>query len=92
MRAILVDDEIIALDSLLETIENISSIDVIEKYISPIQFLEEVAIKKPDVVFLDIKMPVINGFDVAEELIQMNINTMIVFTTAYDEYAIKALK
>ncbi|MDP4178193.1 MAG: LytTR family DNA-binding domain-containing protein [Bacillota bacterium] len=92
MLAILVDDENIALDALEEVLESISSIDVIEKYTSPTRFLEEVAIKKPDLVFLDIQMPIINGFDVAEEIIQMNIDTMIVFVTAYDEYAIKAFE
>jgi len=92
MHVILVDDENIALDALVEVLESISGIDVIEKYTSPIRFLEEVAIKKPDVVFLDIQMPVINGFDIAEEIIQMNINTMIVFVTGYDEYAIKAFE
>lgn len=92
MLAILVDDENIALDVLQEVLESISSIDVIEKYTSPTRFLEEVSIKKPDIVFLDIQMPVINGFDVAEEIIQMNIDTMIVFVTAYDEYAIKAFE
>jgi DNA-binding LytR/AlgR family response regulator len=92
MRAILVDDENIALDALSEVLESISSIDVIEKYTSPIRFLEELVVKKPDVVFLDIQMPVINGFAIAEEITQMNINTMIVFVTAFDEYAIKAFE
>ncbi|MDP4146591.1 MAG: response regulator, partial [Bacillota bacterium] len=92
IKAILVDDENIALDSLAEALEGISSIEIIEKYTSPIRFLEELSIKKPDVVFLDIQMPIINGFSVAEEIIQMNINTMIVFVTAYDEYAIKAFE
>ena len=45
---------------------------------------------RPDVVFLDIKMPGMNGFDVAREILISEPSPLIVFATAYDEYAIKA--
>ena len=45
---------------------------------------------RPDVVFLDIKMPRMNGFNVAREILISEPSPLIVFATAYDEYAIKA--
>ncbi len=92
MRVILVDDESIALDALSEILEGFAGIEIQGKYSSPKKFLEEVAAKKPDVVFLDIEMPVFDGFTVAEEMAHMVPDTRIVFVTAYNEYAIKAFE
>lgn len=92
MRVILVDDESIALDALSEILEGFPGIEIQGKYSSPKKFLEEVAVKKPDVVFLDIEMPVFDGFTVAEEMAHMVPDTRIVFVTAYNEYAIKAFE
>ena len=47
---------------------------------------------KPDIVFLDIDMPVKTGFDLVEELRQYNVSPTIVFVTAFNEYAIEAIK
>jgi len=44
----------------------------------------------PDILFLDIEMPIINGFDLLNELGEINFN--VIFTTAYDKYAVKAFK
>lgn len=92
MRVILVDDESIALDALSEILEGFAGIEIQGKYSSPKKFLEEVAAQKPDVVFLDIEMPVFDGFTVAEEMAHMVPDTRIVFVTAYNEYAIKAFE
>ncbi len=92
MRVILVDDESIALDALSEILEGFAGIEIQGKYSSPKKFLEEVAVKRPDVVFLDIEMPVFDGFTVAEEMAHMVPDTRIVFVTAYNEYAIKAFE
>jgi DNA-binding LytR/AlgR family response regulator len=92
VRVILVDDESIALDALAEMLEGFGHIEILGKYCSPKRFLEEFSDKKPDVVFLDIEMPVIDGFTVAEEMIHIAPNTGIVFVTAYNEYAIKAFE
>lgn len=92
MRVILVDDESIALDALADILQGFDRIEIIGKYSSPKKFLEEFSDQKPDVVFLDIEMPVFDGFTVAEEMIHIAPNTMIVFVTAYNEYAIKAFE
>ena len=48
--------------------------------------------KRPDVIFLDIEMPGKSGIQLAEQLIHLQLNTKIIFTTAYNEYAIKAFR
>ena len=52
--------------------------------------LKSIAGKKPDILFLDIKMPVMNGFDLLEKLPQIDFK--LIFTTSYDQYAIKAIR
>lgn len=62
---------------LAEAADGYEGISIIEKH-------------KPDIVFLDIEMPRLNGFDMLKQL--KKINFQIIFTTAYDQYAIKAIK
>src|SRR5699024_12012341 len=50
----------------------------------------EVQKKQPDIVFIDIAMPELNGIELAKEIKKSNANIKIVFLTAYDQYAIKA--
>jgi len=52
--------------------------------------LKELAVHEPDVLFLDIEMPDMNGFELLEKISEPNFE--IIFTTAYNEYAIKAIK
>jgi len=90
IRAIIVDDEPKArdgLDLLLSQQKEIEIIAKCENGISAIRNIEEL---KPDLVFLDIQMPKVNGFEVLN-----SINYQIpyvVFVTAYDEYAVKAFE
>lgn len=89
---ILVDDENDALDGLELLLQNISTIEILEKIQN-----SEIASKKiielcPDIVFLDIDMPVKNGFDILEELNELKVNTKIVFVTAYNQYILRALR
>ncbi len=52
--------------------------------------LEAIEKIKPDLVFLDIEMPVMNGFEMLEQFAE--ITFAIIFTTSYDQYAIKAIR
>jgi two-component system, LytTR family, response regulator len=91
IRTILIDDEQNALDVLaillkknFEQIEIIASTDNGEEGIQLIQTL------KPDLVFLDIEMPHVNGFDVMKATEEIKYNVII--TTAYNQFAVKAFK
>ncbi|MBC8320123.1 MAG: response regulator transcription factor [Bacteroidetes bacterium] len=93
LTAIIVDDEKAArngLESLINS--NISNVEVIAKAENAQNALEIIIDKHPDLIFLDIQMPVNNGFWLAGKLNKLKTETCIIFVTAYDEYAVKAIK
>jgi len=91
--AIVVDDEDPAREELIALInEGSDDIDVIGEASSGLSALRIIAEKKPDIVFLDIQMPGIDGLELAREITFMEEKPVIVFVTAYDEYAIKAFE
>lgn len=92
MRIVLVDDEKPALEELSYIINKYSFIEISGTFTNPAEALEHILKEKPDVVFLDIEMPEINGFTIAREITNAEIDTIIVFVTAFDEYALKAFE
>ncbi len=92
MKAIIVDDELKARENLRFILnDNFSKkINIVAVVGSVTEAKEAIEKQKPDVIFLDILMKGETGFDLLQEL--NNINFEVVFTTAYDEYAIQALK
>lgn len=92
IRCILIDDEIDALDGFEILLNAIGNIDVVEKINNSEIAIEAIQNKKPDIVFLDIDMPVKNGFEVLEDINSLKIDTKVVFVTAFDQYILKALR
>ncbi len=92
MKAILVDDERLALMQLNKLLGDMSGIEVIGSYMEPNQAIEAVGALRPDVVFLDINMPEIYGLRAAELMQEVCPAVEIVFVTAYDEYAVQAFE
>jgi len=92
LRAILVDDEMLALKNLQFVLSQFEDIVIEASLDNPLEALVKIGDIKPDVVFLDIEMPRINGFVVAEEVLKVSTQTLVVFVTAYDEYAVKAFE
>ena len=91
MRAVIIDDEKPALDELTFLL-NKSNSEIIGAFSSPSSGLEFILREKPDVVFLDIDMPQINGLELALK-IQSNLPAVIiVFVTAYAQYALEAFR
>ena len=91
IKAIIIDDEVHCLDTLNMLLSDYcSEVQVIEQCVSAKKALEAIEKLKPDLVFLDIEMPVMNGFELLEQL--SNISFPIIFTTSYDQYAIKAIR
>jgi DNA-binding LytR/AlgR family response regulator len=87
-----VDDEKLSLDELSFILSKNSEIEIIGKYLNPLIALEFIKESKPEIVFLDIQMPEINGFTLAEEICKMDFPVSIVFATVFDKYAIKAFE
>ncbi|SFU84090.1 LytR/AlgR family response regulator transcription factor [Pseudoduganella namucuonensis] len=88
MRVLIVDDERPARDKLRRLLSQEADIAAIGEARDGVEALEQAAAFAPDVVLLDIQMPEVGGFDVAASLPPPA--PLIVFVTAFDEYAIRA--
>ncbi|QKF77799.1 DNA-binding response regulator [Arcobacter defluvii] len=91
MKVMIVDDEKLALDR-LKRLLNENGIEDITEFNNPVVALKEITKTKFDVVFLDISMPNISGFELADSIINIEPKTFIVFQTAYEEFALKAFQ
>ena len=89
IRTIIIDDEKLARDLLRTYLQDIEQLEIISECENGFEGLKAVNELKPDLLFLDIQMPKISGFELLELLEDP---PMIIFTTAYDEYAIKAFE
>jgi two-component system LytT family response regulator len=94
IKAVLVDDEILVLNLLDKIISGRHDIRVIAKFTDPEEALVEIPLLQPDVLFLDVDMPELNGIELATRLLELvgNEDMAIVFVTAYEQYAIHAFK
>jgi two-component system LytT family response regulator len=87
MRAFLVDDEALALNRLSRMLGATGRVEIVGSGTDPVEAVAAVLSVKPDVLFLDIEMPGMTGF---EMLAKLDPQPVIVFTTAYDRYALQA--
>lgn len=85
---IIVDDEPAARQSLKDVIATFESLHVVAEAGDGKSAIELIVMKRPDIVFLDIEMPEMTGFDVAKAT--QKLNYQLVFLTAYEKYALKA--
>lgn len=92
LNVVLIDDEKIALQELAYILEQYKEIQIMGTFIDPLEALIALPKLSPNVVFLDIEMPEVNGFAVAEQIMELSLETAVVFVTAFDEYAIKAFE
>lgn len=91
IKAIIIDDEIHCVDTLSMLLADCCpEVEVTDICLSAKKGLEAIEKSKPDIVFLDIEMPVMNGFELLENFKQ--IPFAVIFTTSYDQYAIKAIR
>jgi two-component system LytT family response regulator len=87
MRAFLVDDEALALKRLQRMLATTKRVEIAGASQDPVEAVPAIIQAKPDILFLDIEMPGMSGF---EMLAQLHPQPWVVFTTAYDRYALKA--
>jgi two-component system response regulator LytT len=92
LRAVLVDDEQLARDELGYLLGRVGGVDVIGQAGDGVEALTTIGRLRPDVVFLDVQMPGLTGFEVARRLIASEASSQIIFVTAYDQHAIEAFE
>jgi two-component system, LytTR family, response regulator len=87
MRTIIIDDERLAREELKKLLKDYHEIEVIDEAKNPEEAIEKIKEQKPDLIFLDVQMPGMTGFDMLKKLDEI---PKVVFITAYDEFALKA--
>ncbi|MGG3280672.1 LytR/AlgR family response regulator transcription factor [Paenibacillus solani] len=90
IRIIIAEDERLAREELTYLLEQEPDIELLPHAANGKELLELVPLQQPDVIFLDVHMPELEGLQAARMLKASPLSPMIVFTTAYDEYAVEA--
>ncbi len=92
IRAILVDDEQLALKQLTKQLVKTNEVEVVASYSNATDVLKNIRTLAFDVAFLDIEMPGMSGLDLADLILDWNEDILIVFVTAYRDYAVQAFE
>ncbi|HYG18173.1 MAG TPA: LytTR family DNA-binding domain-containing protein [Ohtaekwangia sp.] len=91
IKTILIDDEVSGLETLRMAVEKYCpDISIEGSYQSPVEGLQAIRHDKPDLVFLDVQMPQLSGFDVLQQASSSPFE--VIFVSAHDQYAIKAIR
>lgn len=90
IRALVVDDEQLAREELCFLLDQAEAVEVVGQAANGVEALRLVGELKPDLLFLDVQMPGLNGFEVARRLIAAGLLPHVVFVTAYDQHAVEA--
>src|SRR5688572_21731646 len=89
IRTIIIDDEPLARSIVKEYLADFTQVEVVQECNDGFDGVKAIMQHQPDLIFLDIQMPKINGFEMLELIEQP---PAVIFTTAFDEYAIKAFE
>ena len=92
LRAVLVDDEQLARDELGFLLGQVGGVEVIGQAGNGVEALDTIDRLQPDLVFLDVQMPGLTGFEVARRMLDTGPSSHIIFVTAYDQHAIEAFE
>lgn len=90
LRTMVVDDEQLAREELCFLLEQVGGVDIIGQASDGVAALRLVGELKPDLLFLDVQMPGLTGFEVARRLVAADVLPHLVFVTAFDQYAVDA--
>jgi len=91
IRAIIIEDEPVSREMLTLMLQrHKATIEIVDTCCNPTDGIESITQHQPDLIFLDIQMPKMNGFDMLKMI--SNINFEVIFTTAFDQYAINAIR
>jgi two-component system LytT family response regulator/two-component system response regulator LytT len=92
LRALVVDDEQLAREELSYLLEQVDGVTIVGAAKNGVEALGMIEDLDPDLVFLDVQMPGLTGFEVARQALAKGFDTELVFVTAYDQHAIEAFE
>jgi two-component system LytT family response regulator/two-component system response regulator LytT len=92
LQVVVVDDEQLAREELCFQLQRFSELEVIGQAANGVEALKLIDQHEPDLVFLDVQMPGLNGFEVARRLLARGVEIQLVFVTAFDQYALEAFE
>src|SRR5437764_15191973 len=93
LSAVIVDDEQLARDELAFLLQDVGDVDVVAQGKNGLEAINLIREHNPDLVFLDVQMPGLDGFGVIKKLLDKRVPLpKIVFDTAFDQYAVKAFE
>jgi len=87
-----VDDETGSIERLEKILTNFPEIKILGKEMIPELAVQEIVRQRPDIVFSDVEMPRMSGLDLVHEVRSRNCHPVFIFTTGFNQYAIKAIK
>jgi two-component system LytT family response regulator/two-component system response regulator LytT len=90
LRILVVDDEQLAREELCFLIEQVGGCEIVGQAADGVAALRAAGELTPDVMFLDVQMPGLTGFEVARRILEADLRTALVFVTAFDQYAVDA--
>jgi two-component system response regulator LytT len=90
LRVLVVDDEQLAREELCFLLSQIGGIELVGQAADGVEALRLAGELTPDLIFLDVQMPGLTGFEVARRLVQADLESHLVFVTAFDQYAVDA--
>jgi len=92
IRCYIIDDQLNSVERLVYMLDKCHEVKVVGNNTDPLEAVEDIIFLKPDIVFLDVEMPGLTGFELIEKVRSHHIATKFIFTTGYSQYAIKAIK
>jgi two-component system response regulator LytT len=90
IRALVVDDEQLAREEICFLLGQAGGVEIVGQAMDGVEALRQAGELRPDVIFLDVQMPGLTGFEVARRLIEADVPAQLVFVTAFDQYAVDA--
>jgi two-component system LytT family response regulator len=89
MKALIIDDELLARSIVREYLQQFPEIEIVQECNDGFEGIKAIQTHQPELIFLDVTMPKINGFEMLE---LVDDPPAVIFTTAFEEYAIKAFE
>lgn len=92
IKCFLLDDQINSIERLKSLLYQTNQVEIIGELCDPVKAIDLILKQKPELVFIDVEMPRMSGFEVVQEIHNNLFFPKFIFVTAYDQYAIKAIR